>query len=223
MTKIQGGRTSLALAVALGATLGVGCSSDDNDLDPGGSTVSGNVSSATTPGDTTLGNIVVEVRGDGQSSTTTDSAGNFTVLDAPTGEIELVLRRGACEAVFPIDSVSSRGNLDFVDIVFDCGGLDFLLVLESFEAILREDADSRIEPVRACVRVGDDDRTREIDAETATIIDDDDDIGSIGNLDENDRVGIEGDRNGSGRAATFIASEVRVLETDARDPCDDVL
>lgn len=222
MTTLESGTTRLTIVLMVVAALGLGCSEEDNDLDPGGSTVSGNVASATTPGDTSLGNIVVEVRGDGTASTTTDASGNFTVFDAPTGEIELVLRRGACEAAFPIDSVSSRGDLDFVDIVFDCGGLDFVLVLESFEAILREDADSRIDPLRACVRVGRNDRTREIDAATATIIDDDDDIGSIGNLDENDRVGIDGDRDGSGRAATFIASEVRVLETDARDPCDDL-
>lgn len=206
-------------AVALLALVAA-CASDDSDLDPGGSTVAGNVAAASTNGDTSLANIAVEVRGDRSATAVTDSAGNFVVFEAPTGEIEVVLRRGACEAIRELDTVPSRSNLDFVDVFFDCTDFDFALVLESFEAVLREEPFSRDDTLRTCARIGGRDRTRDVDGETATIIDDDDDIGSFSDLSEDDLLLIEGDRDASGRSATFIAENIRILDRDARDPCN---
>ena len=213
-------RSHVAVAAVALLALVAACSSDDSDLDPGGSTVAGNVAAASTNGDTSVGDIVVEVRGDRSASAVTDSAGNFVVFDAPTGEIEVVLRRGACEAVRDLDTVPSRSDLDFVDVFFACDDFDFALVIESFEAVLRDEPFSRDEFLRTCTRVGSRERTRDVDAQTATIIDDDDDIGSFRDLSEDDLLFIEGDRDGSGRSATFIAERVRILDRDVRDPCN---
>lgn len=215
-------RNHLTLAIGLAALTALGCSDEDNDLDPGGSTIAGNVAEAATPGDTSVGGITVLVRGDGESSDVTATDGSFVVTSAPTGEVELVFRRGACEATFDIDSVSSQSNLDVVDAFFDCDVLGFAAVFESFESILREDGFSRSEPLTTCVRVGRNQRTRDVDAATATIRDDDDDVVAIDDLFAGDRVFVDGDRDPSGRAATFLASEVRVLESGADDPCDDL-
>ena len=212
-------RPALPFLFIAGA-MALGCSGGDgNDLDPGGSTVAGNVVQALTGTDATLSGITVTVIGDGESSAITTASGSFVVTDAPTGEVELVLSRGACEASVPIDTVSSQSNLDVVNLVFLCEIVEFDAIHESFEAILREDAFSRDEPLRTCVRVGANSRTRDLDAETATIIDEDDDVTSIDNLFAGDRLAIDGDRDASGRAATFLAARVRVLETDADDPC----
>ena len=200
----------------------LGCSTGGSDLDPGGSTIAGNVEEALTGTDATLGGIVVTVRGDGESSAVTDSTGSFLVTNAPTGEVELVLSRGACEATVPIDSVSSQANLEVVNIFFDCTVFGFDAILESFEAILRDDAFSRTEPLDTCVRVGRNTRSRDVDVETATILDEDDDVTSIDDLRATDQLGIDGDRDASGRAATFLASRVRILDRDAEDPCNEL-
>ena len=204
--------------LCLAATLG--CSDDGNDLDPGGSTIAGNVEEALTGSDASVAGITVVVRGDGEASAVTSATGDFVVTDAPTGEVEVILRRGACEAVTSIDSVSAQSNIDIVNVFFDCDFVAFDAVLESFEAVVREDAFERSEPLSTCVRVGSNNRSRDVDASTATLIDDDGDVVGIDNIFEGDRVAIDGDRDASGRAATFLATRVRVLETDADDPCN---
>jgi hypothetical protein len=212
-------RPVLPLLLLAGAMV-LGCSGGDgNDLDPGGSTIAGNVTQALTGTNTTVSGITVTVVGDGESSAVTTASGSFVVTDAPTGEVDLVLSRGACEASVPLDTISAQSNLDVVNLVFLCDIVEFDAIHESFEAILREDAFSRDEPLRTCVRVGANSRRRDVDAEAATIIDEDDDVTSIDNLFTGDRLAIDGDRDASGRAATFLAASVRVLETDADDPC----
>lgn len=211
----------LLLAALVAVAGGTGCSDEDADLDPGGSTISGNVRSASTPGDASVAGIRVEVRGDGSAAGTTDASGEFVITEAPTGEIELVLARGGCEAIRPLDSVSSRSQLDLVDVDFTCADFEFEQVLERFGAILHEEPFSRRDSLETCVRVGRNERIRDVDASTATILDEDDDVGSFDDLFRRDRLEIDGDRDSSGRAASFLASQVRVVETNADDPCDD--
>lgn len=207
-----------AAAVAIGLT--VGCGDDDSGLDPGGSNIRGNLTSASTNGDTSLGSINVIVRGDRESNGTTDSLGQFLVTNAPTGNISVLLRRGACEAQIPLDAVTSNASLVLQNIAFNCTTATVGRVLETTEAVLRNDPGSALETLETCVRVGDDDQRRDVDADGAAIFD-----GSsptdFADLEDNDRIEVAGERAGVGAAGPLLASSVTILDRDVNDPCDD--
>jgi hypothetical protein len=147
------GLRNLGCAVALSAAAIVsGCSDsgEDDSPGPGGSTVSGNVSAATTASvaaerrwlawlgeqflgfarpahaqvtDTTVGGITVIVRGQGREvSDLTDSAGGFVLTNAPTGDVIVLFRRGSCEGSLPIGAVISNSTLNLIDVDFLCDG-----------------------------------------------------------------------------------------------------
>jgi len=147
-------RVSRAAAVIVLAVAAVtfGCGQDRRGgPGPGGATISGNVSDATTASvaaerrswlawlgesvlgfarsayaqaqDGSLGGITVIVRGEGREvSDLTATTGNFVVIDAPTGDTTVLFRRGGCEASMPLGDVISNSSVILADTSFVCTG-----------------------------------------------------------------------------------------------------
>jgi hypothetical protein len=207
--------TALALGIAA-----AGCGDDDSGLDPGGGTISGNVTSANTNGETSLDGLLVIVRGDRESTGTTDSLGQFLISNTPTGDIRVIFRRGGCEAGFALDAVTSRSTLILEDVATTCDAATVSRITETTEAVLRNDPGSALETLDTCVRVGDDDQRRNVRATGASIFDRSTPA-TFGDLEDNDRIEVQGLRAGVGPAGTLDASRITILERDVNDPCDD--
>lgn len=208
-----------ASALALGLVV-ASCGDDDSGLDPGGSTISGNVAAADTNGDTSLDGLLVIVRGDRESTGTTDSLGQFLVSNAPTGDIQVILRRGGCEAGFDLDAVTSQATLILEGIEATCDTATVSRITETTEAVLRNDPGSSLETLDTCVRVGDDDQRRNVRATGASIFEGSS-PSSFTELEDNDRLEVQGRRAGPGAAGTLDATRITILERDVNDPCDD--
>lgn len=216
---IRGARGFTAAALALGIAA-IGCGDDDSGLGPGGSTISGNVVSADTNGDTSLEGLLVVVRGDREATGTTDALGQFLVTNAPTGDIQVLFRRGGCEAGFPLDAVTSQADFILEDVVTSCAAAVPDRIFETTQAVLRNDPGSALEILETCVRVGDDDQRRDVSATGASIFDGPEPA-SFPELEDNDRIEVQGERASVGPAGTLDASRVTILDRDVNDPCDD--
>lgn len=208
---------AIPLGVAL--VLSTGCDGESG-LGPGSSTFFGNVSSAMTAGDGSLGGIVVAVSGDGEATGITDGAGDFRISGAPTGNVFVAFRRGACEAGFPLDAVASRSTIRLSDVDFDCDTAVAGTILESFQAVLRDQPGSP-DDLDTCIRAGHDDRRRNVDGSAAQYEFADGSPADFFDLDADDRLGIDGERTTTGAPGTLFASRIRILERDVNDPCDD--
>ena len=226
---------------------------DDDSPGPGGATISGNIATASTASlersrsslfawigeniiglarnayaqvvDTSVGGITVIARGQGREvSDLTGSNGEFVVVDAPTGDITVIFRRGACEASLPLGNVISTSSIILDDTDFSCpsgsdvGTVDPTTILESFQSVLRNEDDPE-DSVTQCVRLGDSSTDRDVDFTTARLEDEDGDVTSYAAFQTNDLVQITGERIGSGDGFGFIADLVEIIDRDARDVC----
>jgi hypothetical protein len=149
MTRFPTHRRSAGTLFVLAALVGLGCGSDHDSPGPGGSTISGNVSNASTAAvtsarsklfawlgesviglarnayaqslDVSRGGITVVVRGGGREvSDLTDASGSFVVSDAPTGDVVVLFRRGSCEASLPVGGVLSSSTITLSGVSFLC-------------------------------------------------------------------------------------------------------
>jgi len=219
---------------------------------PGGSTVTGNVANAATASvmpsrstwlawlgeqifgfarpayaqarDTTLGGITVIVRGGGRElSDLTDSNGNFSIADAPTGEITIIFRRGSCEGSLPVGGVISSSTLTLVDASFICspgsdvGDVSLTDLDERFLGVMRDDP-SDPNSIRLCTRVGNDDVERFV-AASNDIEDSNGNQTSFSSLDRHDRLQIDGFRSDAGDNFTFDTQRIQVQQHDVTDDC----
>jgi hypothetical protein len=237
-------------AVLLAAVMTFGCG--HGSPGPGGSTITGNISSADTAQlvreqsswlawlsdtllgfarsayaqtrDSSLGGITVIARGGGREvSDLTDSAGGFVVSNAPTGDIQLVLRRGSCEGSIPFGGLVSNSTLTLSDMHFGCpagsdaGSLSVTGVSETFVGVVRDA--NHANDVELCVREGDNDVTRHTDMSGAAFEDPSGAQTSFDDVHQHDQVVVSGDRSGAGNSFTFAASNVQVQRHDVRDDC----
>jgi len=242
---------SVLSALALGLTLG--CGHDRHGSPgPGGSTFTGTVSNASTAAaasarstwlawlgeeilgfarpahaqatDTTLGGITVIARGDGREvSDLTDSSGRFTISDAPTGEVTIVMRRGSCEGSLPIGGVISTSTLTLVDASFTCNGsvgdVTVADIGESFVGVTRDEPSDRTQ-VRLCTRVGSDDVLRSVSVPlSATIVDSGGGPATFSDIRQHDELQIDGFRSASGDSFAFDTQRVQIQQHDVTDEC----
>jgi hypothetical protein len=249
-------RTRSAFGVILLSTaMGFGCGGDGNgdSPGPGGSTITGNVSTASTASaqrarstwlawlgenvvglartvyaqttDTSLGGITVIARGDGREvSDLTDSSGGFVIADAPTGDVAVIFRRGACEASLPLGNVLSNSTIVLEDTDFGCpagsnaGTADAGGIFESFVGVIRNENDPE-SAVTLCVRQGSDDRDRDVDLSDARLEDENGRSTSFASFRDNDLVQVSGERIGAGDAFEFFADVVSLEDRDVTDQC----
>ena len=237
------------LATALGGTVFVGgCGDNDDDgLDPGGSTFRGNVSVATTAAvetersllrrfaelllpwrtahaqipDTTLGDITVTVVSNRERTDITDANGQFVLFDAPTGETTVIFRRGGCQASFPISAVVSGSTITLTNVNFQCNEATPDNIHETFRAVLRDEPSGTGDDLDLCVRVGDDQRLRSAFGGGAVYRGANGETRSFDDLEDDDLLEIDGDRSGFGAPDSFFVEQVRILERNVNDPCDD--
>lgn len=245
-------RSAYAMALLAVAVM-IGCGGKNDSPGPGGSTILGNVGAADTADvgrrrsvwlawlgehvlgvaraayaqtrDSSLGGITVIVRGQGREvSDLTNDSGGFTVADAPTGDVEVIMRRGSCEASLPLGRVISSSFITLFDTDFSCpdgsnsGAISVAGIAERFVGVTREDPDDRAD-VRLCVREGDNDQLRSVDVRGAVFDDEDGRPIDFGDLDLHDLVEIDGDRSGPGRGFDFATISVRIADHDVRDDC----
>ena len=218
------GRSLAAVVVAGG--LFVACGGDDDNstlgttvLDPGGSTITGDIDSANTNGDTSLAGITVKVERDRAVTTTTDAAGGFTLIDAPTGDVIVTFTRGACSSSFVLEQLISRSSLTLGGITIACGSATVGSIVETFRAVINDDPPSPATPIHNCVRVGDDNQFRDVDGSTATVIDRDGSVANFDRLAEENLIEVTGNRAGVGVAGITDATSIRIIEGDVIDPC----
>ena len=225
MTKPSWFGRSLA-AVVLAGGLVVACGDEDDDstlggtvLEPGGSTITGDLSSANTNGDTSLAGFTVEAESDRAVTATTDAAGGFTLVDAPTGNLLVTFTRGACSASFALSNVISRSSFTLGGIAIACNAATVGSITESFRAVTNDDPVDSDRSINACVRVGDDNQFRDVDGSNATVTDQAGNPASFELLAEENLLEITGTRPAVGEAGTLDATLIHLIEGDVIDPC----
>jgi len=243
--------SALALPL-LGAALVLGCGKDRNSSPgPGGSTIMGSVSNATTASlskpsrwfawlredvlglarpalaatDTTLGGITVIARGGGRElSDLTDSAGGFQIVDAPTGEVTIIFRRGSCEGSLPIGGVISSSTLTLSGVGFVCnpgsnvGNVTFGSLAERFTGVVRDDPPAQ-NNLRLCTRVGSDDVLRSISALSASVTDSAGNPTTFSAVTQHDQLLINGFRSGADDNFTYNTQSLTIQERNVTDEC----
>ena len=220
----QSRRALLGAAALLVTVLAFGCGKDSPG--PGASTVSGNVSTATTGLDVSLRGITVIARGSGgETSDITDSAGGFILSGAPTGEISLTFRRGSCEAALAFGGVISSSTLTISNVSFNCpsgtatvsaGG-----VSEKFLGVVRGEPSSPDADMKVCTRVGSDDRSRHITPDGASVQDQGGQPTTFSDIQKRDLLEVQGDRSGPGNSFDFHVQNIRIQQRDTQDVCND--
>ena len=239
--------------VGLIIAMGMGCGGDNSSPGPGGATLTGNILTASTASleksrstwlawvgenliglartayaqvtDSSVDGITVIARGQGREvSDLTGAGGDFIITDAPTGDIDIVLRRGGCEGTLPLGNVISNSSITLEDVDFNCpsgtgtGLVDPSGIFETLQGVIRNEDDPESE-VTLCVRQGDDDRDRDIDFTSASLEDEGGDSTSFSSFRDNDLVEVSGERSGSGDSFDFNADLVRLRDRDVRDDC----
>lgn len=168
--------------------------------------------------------VIVRLGNNREVSDVTDASGNFELANAPTGNLALILRRAGCEAALPLDDVPSQSTLVVSEIDFVCtadpgtavpGG-----IAETFLGVLRDNPENPDADTRLCVRVGDDDLTRNVVIGAAPIQNQAGQTINFPALGENDLVEIQGTRPTSGDTNPFVVQNVRVIDTNVRDKCE---
>ncbi|MGH7804237.1 MAG: hypothetical protein ACREQJ_07795 [Candidatus Binatia bacterium] len=218
------GRSLVALVVVGGLLFA--CGSDDDDstlggtvLEPGGSTITGDLDSANTNGDTSLAGITVEAESDRAVTATTDAAGGFTLIDAPTGDLLVTFTRGACSSSFVLGNVISRSSLTLGGITVACDSATVASIAETFRAVIFDDPPSPATLINACVRVGGDNQFRDIDGSTASVTDQAGNAATFELLAEENLIEATGNRPAVGAAGVLDATLIHIIEGDVIDPC----
>jgi hypothetical protein len=241
-------RTALG-AVLVVSALTLGCGGGGGPPPAGASNVSGNVATADTArlermrkswlawlqehtlgfvrsayADSSLGGITVIGRsGNKEVSDVTDSSGNFALTKGPTGNSTLIFRRGGCDAQIALADVISQSTLVLADIDYVCttnpGTADPASISETFLGVLRDNPESPDNPTRICVRVGDNDITRNVVIDGATIQNKAGQPAIFADLAHFDTVEVRGLRSTSGATSNFVVQNVRILDNNSRDKC----
>ena len=218
------GRSLAAVMVAGG--LFIACGGDDDDstlggtvLDPGGSTIAGDIATANTNGDTSLAGFTVEAESDRAVTATTDAAGGFTLIDAPPGDLLVTFTRGACSSSFVLSNVISRSSLTLGGIAIACSSATVGSIAETFRAVINDDPPGPATPINACVRVGDDNQFRLVDGSTASVTDQGGTPATFELLAEENLIEVTGNRPAVGEAGTLDATLIHIVEGDVIDPC----
>ena len=216
-----------AAVVAAGALTFAACGSDDNDdnddnpLSPGGSTITGTVSNANTNGDLTLAGITVTSQSDETVTTTTNASGAFSLPASGTGDVIVSFSRGVgCTSSFVLGNVISRSSLTLGGVTVTCGAATVGSISETFNAVIHEDPSGVLTPIDTCVRVGEDNQFRDIDAGSATITDVDGSATSFEQFADENLIEATGTRPAPGAAGVLDASSIQIVEGDVFDPCD---
>lgn len=218
----------VAAIVAAGALTFAACgggSDDDNDANPllpGGSSITGDVSFANTNGDTSLSGIEVVAQSDRQVTATTNAQGGFSLPDSPTGQVLVTFTRGAgCTGSFVLGNVISRSSLTLDNVTVTCGAATVNQIVETFNGVTRDDPPSIATPLDLCVRVGEDNQRRAVDAQSADIFDVDGSATTFEQFADENLLEVTGTRPGPGESAGELeASTIRIIEGDVFDPCD---
>jgi len=233
--------------------MGMGCGGDNSSPGPGGATITGNILTASTASlqksrrtwlawagenlvglartayaqaaDSSVDGITVIARGQGREvSDLTGGSGDFVITDAPTGDVDIVLRRGGCEGTLPLGNVISNSTITLEDVDFTCpsgtgtGLVDPAGTFEVLQGVIRNDDDPE-SAVTLCVRQGNDDRDRDVDFETADLEDEDGRSTSFASFRTLDLVEVSGERIGTGDSFDFHTDLVRLRDRDVRDDC----
>ena len=217
-----GSGTGIVVAAALlfGACGDDKGSDDSNPLLAGGSTISGTVSVANTDGDTSVSGITVTAESDREVTTTTNGSGGFTLGDAPTGDVTVTFTRGACTGSFVLGQVVSRSGLILQNVTVSCGAAVPGAIVENFRSVIRTDPPGVLTPLDTCVRVGEDNQRRDVDASGAAVTDEAGAAASFDAFADENLLDVTGTRAGVGAAGITDATAITIVEGDVLDPCD---
>jgi hypothetical protein len=217
----------VAAIVAAGALTFAACGGDDNDdefdspLNPGPSSITGTVSTANTNGDTSLAGITVTSQSDQTVTTTTNASGAFSLPESGTGDVIVSFSRGVgCESSFVLGNVISNSSLTLANVTVTCGAATVGTISEVLTGVIHEDPPGVLTPIDTCVRVGDDNQFRDIDASSATVLDVDGSATTFEQFADENLIEATGTRPAPGAAGVLDASEIRILEGDVNDPCE---
>jgi hypothetical protein len=127
--------------------------------------------------------------------------------------------RGTCSSSFVLDNVISRSSLTLNGITIACDSATVGSIAETFRAVIHDDPPSPATPIHACVRVGDDNQFRDIDASTASVTDPGGNAATFGDLAEENLIEATGNRPAVGAAGVLDATAIQIIEGDVIDPC----
>ncbi len=101
-----------------------------------------------------------------------------------------------------------------------CGAATVASISETFNGVIHEDPPGLVSPIETCVRVGDDNQFRDIDANGATVLDVDGSTTNFEQFADENLIEATGTRPSVGAAGVLDASSIRIIEGDVLDPCD---
>ena len=239
-----GSRNVATVAVFVSA-LAIGCGGGGGGGGGGGTaTVTGNVSSASAAVSTqrqtwlawlgehvltvarrayaaSVGGVGVSVTGPGGSSATdTDSGGDFTVGNAPSGDVTVTFSRGNCQASVPLDDVTDGSTLDLKDVDFACGSAQVRELDETFQAVLENKPSSPNGNLNVCAFGGGGNHIRAVKTKNGTQFEDPSGgPATFQDLVEGDLIEVTGVRAGIGANSAVDASTVRIISSGHTGNC----
>lgn len=241
---VRGGGAALVVALTLGCGGGGGGGGGAG----GAATVAGNVSNATTSAlersqrgwlawlgeeivglarrayaavNTSLGGITVTVTRDTASvSGTTDNAGDFTVVAAPSGNVSIAFSRDSCTVAVALNDVEDNSTIDLQDTTVSCNSASPGRIQETFQGVLHhKPASGSNGNFQMCALGNGSNHIREMDVSGAVL------VGgptSADDLLEGDLLTVTGLRRGVGGNSTIDATRIELIGGGENDQCQGI-
>ena len=233
-------------AVVVAAFLGCGGGGGGGG---GSATVSGNVSSASTAAgktskatwlarvgeellglarqtyaamsDTSLIGILVTVaHGTSQATATTDSMGDFSFPNAPTGSITVSFSRGTCNAFLGLSDVIDGSTLQLQNVTIACNTANPAGVGETFQGVLENIPASQNGNLNVCAFGGGKNHVRAVKTDTNTTFENSTGgAAAFSDFAEGDLIEVTGQRHGVGSLSAINAMTLKRIASGNTDQC----
>lgn len=157
---------------------------------------------------------------DGSVATaTTDTAGDFRLGGAPTGNVTVRFSRGRCDGGVVLPDVTADAVLTLQDVAFDCSGAHPSKVAEVFPAVVRNVPSSPNGNLNVCVTSGGGSRTRVVKIKNAALEDASGNPANFSSVVVGERIEASGEREGLGTSSALDAKTVKLLGEAGGNPC----
>ena len=239
----------LRLGGVVAVAAAVGCGGGGGGGGAGSATVSGNVSNASTSSvqsekrswlawaseevlglarrvyaaaaNTTPGGITVTVTaGGGNASAMTDSAGDFSVGGAPTGDVTVSFARGNCDASIPLSDVTDGSTLDMKGVAIACNTGNVSELDETFRGVLENKPASDNGNLNVCAFGGGGNHIRAVKTKNGTLFENSaGGAATFADLQDGDLIEVSGVREGIGGNSAVNAATLKIISSGQTGNC----
>lgn len=170
---------------------------------------------------TTLNGITVTVAAGGrQQSQDTDSGGFFSIDQAPTGDVTVSFRRGACSGTVPLSDVEDSSHVSFNRTTVDCNTVTPQSIGERFEGILQGAPGAQSGTLQVCAFAAGVAHPRAVATDSGTAFENSDGSStSFSEFRQGDLIEATGTRAGTGPNTTLNAGTIRRIAASQASRC----